>query len=207
MPVPNRKIIKEQLITLISDRGSITPEIAYSFFSSLWALSLSEQREEKNGRPIYQNKIRWAHQDLVQEGLIEKSITAGRGNWRLQITETLPPEEYEEKFSDGLTEGSTKTVTINAYERNKKARKKCLEIHGYTCAVCSFDFEKTYGEIGKECIHVHHLIEISSIKKEYVVNPKDDLAPVCPNCHYIIHRRKPAFTISEVKAMLLVESS
>jgi 5-methylcytosine-specific restriction protein A len=72
--------------------------------------------------------------------------------------------------------------------------------NGYKCAVCEFDFEQAYGPTGKECIHVHHLIEISSIG--YTVNPAKDLVPLRPNCHYVIHRRRPAFTIEEVQAML-----
>ena len=65
-----------------------------------------------------------------------------------------------------------------------------------------FDFEKKYGGAGKHIIHVHHLTPLSEIKGEYKVDPKKDLRPVCPNCHTIIHRKKPAYSIDEVKAMI-----
>ena len=29
-----------------------------------------------------------------------------------------------------------------------------------------------------------------------------DLAPVCPNCHYMLHRKDPPYTIEELKEML-----
>jgi 5-methylcytosine-specific restriction protein A len=46
------------------------------------------------------------------------------------------------------------------------------------------------------------LVEISSIGKKYEIDPLKDLVPVCPNCHHIIHRKKPAYSISEIKVML-----
>jgi 5-methylcytosine-specific restriction protein A len=49
---------------------------------------------------------------------------------------------------------------------------------------------------------VHHLIPLFDIKKNYKLNAIKDLRPVCPNCHAIIHQRKPAFTIEEVKELI-----
>jgi 5-methylcytosine-specific restriction protein A len=46
-----------------------------------------------------------------------------------------------------------------------------------------------YGELGKNFIHVHHVIEISTIKKEYEIDYKTDLMPVCPNCHAMLHKK------------------
>lgn len=104
--------------------------------------------------------------------------------------------------NEKLIEGATKTIKINIYERNALARKKCIEHHGAQCKVCEFDFEKIYGEIGRSFIHVHHLLELSQIGKEYEVDYKVDLVPVCPNCHAIIHKRKPAFRIEELKELI-----
>ena len=100
-------------------------------------------------------------------------------------------------------EGSVTTVKINKYERNQEARRKCVEIHGCQCKICGFDFEKVYGELGKGFIHVHHVIPISIIKKEYQIDYEKDLIPVCPNCHAMIHRKKnPAYTPEDIKAIL-----
>jgi len=101
------------------------------------------------------------------------------------------PEEY--------IEGASKTVSVNSYERNSDARKKCIAHHGYSCVACGFNFEKFYGEIGEKYIHVHHIIPLSEIRKEYVVDPVNDLIPICANCHGIIHRTKPALTIEQLK--------
>lgn len=99
-------------------------------------------------------------------------------------------------------EGKKVEVEQNRYERNPQARQDCINFYGKACMVCGFDFEKIYGEIGKGFIHVHHIKEISSIGKEYVVDPIKDLRPVCPNCHAMLHQKKPAFTIEELKEIL-----
>ena len=101
-----------------------------------------------------------------------------------------------------IKEGSLKQVYINCYERNKRARDKCLDHFGYKCIICDFDFEKIYGPIGKNKIHVHHKKQLSEIKKNYQVDPIDDLCPVCPNCHLIIHSTKKSFTIEEMKNII-----
>lgn len=106
-------------------------------------------------------------------------------------------EDNKEMF-----EGAIKTVKMNIYERNPIARQKCIEYHSAVCKVCDFDFSKTFGEIGKGFIHVHHLKEISEIKKEYVIDFKKDLVPVCPNCHAILHKKKPAYSINELKEII-----
>lgn len=101
-----------------------------------------------------------------------------------------------------LLEGSVKTVKVNKYERNPRARKLCIEHYGAICSVCDMDFKQTYGEIGEGFIHVHHIVPLHEIGKGYEVNPVDDLIPVCPNCHSMIHKRKPAFSITELKEIL-----
>jgi hypothetical protein len=112
------------------------------------------------------------------------------------------PEEINQNESEALIEGAKKQIIVNAYERNSKARLKCINKHGYICAVCDFDFEKTYGDIGKNFIHIHHLREISSVAENYEVDPEKDLIPVCPNCHAMLHKQKPAYTINEMKKIL-----
>jgi len=106
------------------------------------------------------------------------------------------PDEIK---GENLLEGSKKQIIVNSYERNSKARKKCIEEYGYKCIICNFDFEKIYGEIGKEFIHVHHLKPLSEIDETYQVDPIKDLRPVCPNCHAMLHKRIPAYTIKEIK--------
>ncbi len=108
---------------------------------------------------------------------------------------------------DRLIEGQVKTVTVNAYERNQVARSKCIAHHGLTCAVCGMTFESVYGPIGAGYIHVHHLVNIASIGREYVVDPVHDLRPVCANCHAMLHTASPPLSIEELKRNLTIRSN
>lgn len=113
------------------------------------------------------------------------------------------PEEISQTESEKhLTEGKSKTVYVNIYERNIQARKECIEHFGLNCQVCEYSFEDKFGDLGKDYIHVHHKIEIATIGKEYKINPITDLIPVCPNCHSMLHRRKPAYSVSELKQLM-----
>lgn len=111
---------------------------------------------------------------------------------------------FAEEITDfyDLFEGAVREIRVNAYERNPTARALCIQHYGSICAICKFDFGTTYGEIGRGFIHVHHLLELSQIGREYCVDPVADLRPVCPNCHAMLHRRRPAYSIEEVRDRL-----
>jgi len=99
-------------------------------------------------------------------------------------------------------EGLGRQIVVNAYERNVSARKQCLEHHGYSCACCDAALSQVYGPIADQFIHVHHLKPIADIGQSYAVDPINDLVPVCPNCHAIIHLNNPPLTVSAVQDLL-----
>lgn len=117
----------------------------------------------------------------------------------LSIQQYISSQKYKE--------GTPYEVKLTVYERNYQARKKCLEYHGYSCIACEFNFEKTYGPIGKDFIHVHHLKKNSDIGESYEINPVNDLIPVCPNCHSMIHRHPKTLEIDEIKNLLRNQKS
>ncbi len=118
------------------------------------------------------------------------------------VTDDLP-EAIPVAAAKELWEGAKKTVTVNAYERNAQARRACLAHYGtYDCQICGFNFERAYGEWGKDFIHVHHVTPLADIGQSYQVNPVSDLIPVCPNCHAMLHRCQPPLSIEELKAKL-----
>jgi 5-methylcytosine-specific restriction enzyme A len=108
------------------------------------------------------------------------------------LTEGYYPEEVPET----LEEGKRKTISVNVYERNPFARKKCMGYYGVQCQVCDLDFEQKYGEIGKDFIHVHHIVPLHELQEDYTVNPIKDLIPVCPNCHSMLHRKENGVYLS-----------
>lgn len=115
---------------------------------------------------------------------------------------------YPEEINSAgvLFEGASKQITVNAYERNLGARKQCIDHYGYGCAVCGFNFFDVYGEVGKDFIHVHHVYDISLINESYVVDPIKHLIPVCPNCHSMLHKERPAMKIDTLKEKLKLKS-
>lgn len=110
------------------------------------------------------------------------------------------PEEVDDP--EELYEGALREIKVNSYERNLQARKKCLDHYGTRCCVCKMSFEEEYGPAGKGYIQVHHKKPLYLVGEEYEIDPINDLCPVCPNCHTMIHSRKPPYNIEEVQALL-----
>jgi hypothetical protein len=108
------------------------------------------------------------------------------------------PDEVDGTFR----EGAVKTVTVNAYERDRRARQQCIRKYGPNCCVCRLSFEQKYGPEFRGLIHVHHLKALYEIGKGYRVHPERDLRPVCPNCHAALHRRVPPYSIEDIVAFL-----
>lgn len=108
---------------------------------------------------------------------------------------------YADEVPELLEEGKRKIVSVNTYERNPLARKRCMEYYGVSCQVCQINFEKKYGEVGRDFIHVHHIKPLHEIGRNYVVDPINDLRPVCPNCHAMLHRKEDGeyLTIEQLK--------
>ena len=119
-----------------------------------------------------------------------------------QKIRSSPFEQSQKDLKKSYTEGSPNQTLVTAYERNPQARKDCLEHYGYSCRVCEFDFGNTYGTLGENFIHVHHRTPISIKGQAYEVDPVKDLIPVCPNCHAMLHKRIPPFSIEELKARM-----
>ncbi|MCK5173640.1 MAG: HNH endonuclease [Planctomycetes bacterium] len=108
--------------------------------------------------------------------------------------ETVPPgREY--------IAGTVRQVLINAFERDPNARRACLDSHGMQCAACEMTFEQRYGSIGKGFIHVHHKKPLAN-REVYHLDPVDDLIPVCPNCHAMLHTYDPPLSVDELKAAM-----
>jgi 5-methylcytosine-specific restriction protein A len=117
-------------------------------------------------------------------------------------------EDSEKEKHISKTEGGIKIYISSRVERNPSLRKEALNIHGYDCIVCGFNFEKTYGDWGKEWAEVHHIEPISNHKTEKKqTNPQKDLIVLCANCHRMIHRKRGVvLTIQELKNKLIINS-
>ncbi len=112
---------------------------------------------------------------------------------------------YEE--ADSPLEGKVYSALTKKYERNGIYRKLCIEHYGCTCQICGENLEKKYGSVAVGLIEVHHIEPLSEYDRPKVIDPIKDLLPVCPNCHAVLHKRKPAFFPSEVRKMLKEEKN
>ena len=124
--------------------------------------------------------------------------------WNSEINKRIiNAEEIPEDNITIITEGAKKSYFTTKYERSKKNRDDAIRYQGCYCHVCGFDFEVTYGELGKSFIEVHHIKPLHTLNEEVVVDPSKDLIPVCSNCHRMLHRFKDyMITIDELKNII-----
>ena len=102
----------------------------------------------------------------------------------------LPLEEF-------VSEGRLVTKNVQVRERSNKLRSIAIEhfsrnneIH---CNCCGFNFPTYYGDVyGKNCIEIHHKKPIFQYQddsfEQQVARALENLLPVCPNCHRVIHK-------------------
>ena len=119
----------------------------------------------------------------------------------MSLSESKTKENTDEEL-EAIYEGTKKEIATKVFERNPKARKGCVTRWGYKCFVCGFNFKEFYGVDGEKYIQVHHLKPLSSYKKESKINPITDLRPLCANCHAIVHRKNPPYSMDEMKKMI-----
>ena len=169
-----RKLVKVYPVRLTKRNGS----------ERKWDIFFDGRKEGK----LFTWKIK---KELVEA--LEKTENTG---------EMYYPEEIRITDQNSLTEGLKRTVAVNKYERNAKARHRCIAHWKAVCAVCNFDFEEKYGSLGKGYIHVHHLVPLSDIGRTYKIDPITDLIPVCPNCHSMLHKKNPPLKIDELKEII-----
>ncbi|MCP3959750.1 MAG: HNH endonuclease [bacterium] len=127
-------------------------------------------------------------------GALEEHWAAAVGLGRADF----PRESQPPGFSEG---GASRSSSLR-YTRNIAAREACLAHYGTSCVVCKMSFGESYGEVASSYIHVHHLAPISEASTVRSVDPENDLRPVCPNCHAVIHMREPPYTIEELRQMM-----
>ncbi len=94
-------------------------------------------------------------------------------------------------------EGQRTYAEISLTARNPRLVDAAKKSYGLECQVCRLNFEDRYGAIGKGFIEVHHLVPLSR-RKRYSATV-NDVRVLCANCHRMVHRRVPPFTIDELK--------
>ncbi|MFC2113306.1 HNH endonuclease [Bacteroidota bacterium] len=124
-----------------------------------------------------------------------------RKYWNLDLGD----DEFEvnKKLDDDFPEGKIVERKHKARERNRElvdlAKKTFIRKNGRLfCEACGFDFEKKYGDIGKNFIEAHHIIPVCEMGVGHKTNV-EELIMLCSNCHRMVHRRRPWPDIDEIK--------
>ena len=105
----------------------------------------------------------------------------------------------------GSKEGKVTYHYVTKYERSSKNRAAAIHIHGYRCMACGFEFEKVYGELGRDYIEVHHTKPLHSLTEEIQIDPREDLICLCANCHRMIHKKRGSvLSLDELKQMIKI---
>lgn len=157
--------------------------------------------ELKDGVPgVTWDRLQSSGTEMVQDAAVAFDAVWAEHLDRLGLrpftsTEELAPAET-------YKEGAKTRIEVNRYERDPRARAEALRLHGSVCNVCSFDFGAFYGPDAQGFIHIHHTREVSDLGADYRVNPATDLVPVCPNCHAMLHRTRPAILPEDLQKQL-----
>lgn len=105
--------------------------------------------------------------------------------------------------SSGYDEGVHIRREQIVLSRNRLARDACIQHYGYKCATCGIIMSRVYGELGEGFIEVHHLKPIHLFDEAHEVNPQEDLIPLCPNCHAMIHKLSNVGDLDKLKQIIL----
>jgi hypothetical protein len=122
------------------------------------------------------------------------------------ITEQAPSDDdsLQVDLSDLTLEERRRIQYHRIVERNPRLSEAAKQIHGYTCQVCAFNYEKVYGKLGHKYIEAHHLTPLSELpmNQSIKLSAKNDFAVLCSNCHSIIHRVNPIPSLTELREIV-----
>ena len=99
-----------------------------------------------------------------------------------------------------------RSIRVNQHERNPRNRAKAIERHGVRCFGCDREMAQLYGAIAAGYIHIHHTKPIGQSIGQTTPDI-NDLIPLCPNCHAIVHLEDPPLTIDRLKELIAVQQS
>jgi 5-methylcytosine-specific restriction protein A len=126
----------------------------------------------------------------------------------------VPAEDLAEEADDAdeeeFPEGRVLYRLHRRRERNRElvrgAKAAALRRTGIlACVVCDFDFREKYGPLGKGFIECHHVVPVSELP-DGAATRLADVVVVCPNCHRMLHRKRPWLRVGDLKAILATGS-
>jgi 5-methylcytosine-specific restriction protein A len=122
----------------------------------------------------------------IKEGIEDLERLWAAHTWAYEAMEGKEPSALEGTITLAMRrhrsrERWLRDAKLEDAKRANSGRLRC-EVPG-----CGFDFFETYGEIGRDFAHVHHLRPLGELTRPSETS-LTDLAVVCANCHAMIHR-------------------
>ncbi len=169
-------------------------------------LGLAEYIAEQNGLKITpKGKSHLVANQLTIDYLMENNFSWG--DVKPVFIALAKPNTNLDIFKE-IFEGDTGAIKeTKVYRRSKALRDAAIDtfLANYgtlSCHVCAFNYEEKYGAIGKGFIEIHHKRPIymyeGADQVRTIEEAIENLAPVCANCHRIIHRTRPPYTLEYV---------
>lgn len=124
------------------------------------------------------------------------------------------PNDFE-AFDEEIViyEGAMTMRETPLYQRSKFLRDRAVEYYRdisegeLICEICNFNYKDRYGEAGNGYIEIHHRRPVYMYKGDDLNKTVDEaiknLAPLCANCHRIVHRKRPPYSLDEVRSFLI----
>lgn len=134
---------------------------------------------------------------LVLQALQEQGIETPSG-----------PQPLDNYAGVIIEEGTVIHRSVKQRTRSRRLRDAAITVfrqqHGRLfCTVCGFDFEATYRELGRDFIEVHHTEIIREGDPVDLMIALERVAPVCANCHRMLHRRPGVIiALQELRAIV-----
>lgn len=137
--------------------------------------------------------------------------------WAAAHTPNIPPREFnttaavaglqklgfadiiDDTLAAEFDEGERLVRETTVLSRNSKLVKRAKAYYKPNCVVCGFNFGKAYGAIGEGYIECHHLDPLSGRAGRRTPTKIQEVTVLCSNCHRMIHSRRDALKIDELK--------
>jgi len=124
-----------------------------------------------------------------------------------EVSRPTGHEVGEEEFEEGRILTKLHKIRERSPSISKKKKTDVLKKTGkLECEACGFDFHKVYGDIGHGVAECHHTKPVSELKKGEKTK-FSELSILCANCHRIIHKSKPMFSIEQLRGYIKLQQS
>jgi 5-methylcytosine-specific restriction protein A len=142
--------------------------------------------------------------DLTRMLLLYQSLVEGRG----QVQDEDDDDPLRPPRKPGLE--ARRYAWHRRAERSRSLAAAAKKAHGTTCQVkaCGKNLVETYGDLAEGYIEAHHLTAFASLEgRPTELDPVEDFAVVCPDCHRMLHRSAEPLSLSELSATIEAQAS